>query len=217
MLFRDRQEAAYLLAEKLSKYRGQNPLVLAIPRGAVPMGRIIADAMGGELDVVLVHKLGAPGNPEFAIGSVSESGDLYLSDAARTMGISAAHIEQEIRDQMETLRRRREMYTPVRPPLDPSNRIVIVVDNGIATGATMIAALRSVRAKRPAKLIGAVAVAPPETLERMAKEADEVVYLAAPPNFYAVGQFFVDFSQVTDDEVVQLLKRTPKKAGKSGG
>lgn len=217
MLFRDRQEAAYLLAEKLSKYRGQNPLVLAIPRGAVPMGRIIADAMGGELDVVLVHKLGAPGNPEFAIGSVSESGDLYLSDAARTMGISAAHIEQEIRDQKETLRRRREMYTPVRPPLDPSNRIVIVVDNGIATGATMIAALRSVRAKRPAKLIGAVAVAPPETLERMAKEADEVVYLAAPPNFYAVGQFFVDFSQVTDDEVVQLLKRTPKKAGKSGG
>jgi predicted phosphoribosyltransferase len=156
---------------------------------------------------VLVHKLGAPGNPEFAIGSVSEGGDVFLSDAARAMGISHDRIEREVQAQLETLRHRRAMYTPIHPPIDPSNRIVIVVDNGIATGATMIAALRAVRAKRPAKLIGAVAVAPPDTVERIAKETDEVVCLATPLNFFAVGQFFLEFSQVSDEEVVAILKK----------
>jgi predicted phosphoribosyltransferase len=211
MLFQNRQEAAWLLAEKLKPYKGQNPLILAIPRGAVPMGQIIADALDGELDVVLVHKLGAPGNPEFAIGSVSESGEVFLTDTAAALGISEYHIAREIKTQLESLRRRRTVYTPVRPPIDPFNRIVIVVDNGIATGSTMIAALRAVRAKRPSKLIGAVAVAPPETLERIAKEADEVVYLAAPEIFHAVGQFFLDFSQVTDEEVIDILKQASQK------
>jgi len=208
MLFQNREEAAHLLAEQLKKYQGQNPLVLAIPRGAVPMAKIIADALGGELDVVLVHKLGAPGNPEFAIGSVSESGDVFLSDAARAMGISHDRIEREVQAQLETLRHRRAMYTPIHPPIDPSNRIVIVVDNGIAPCATMIAALRAVRAKKPAKLIGAVAVAPPDTVERIAKETDEVVCLATPLNFFAVGQFFLEFSQVSDEEVVTILKKS---------
>ena len=208
MLFQNREEAAHLLAEKLKKYQGQNPLVLAIPRGAVPMAKIIADALEGELDVVLVHKLGAPGNPEFAIGSVSEGGDVFLSDAARAMGISHDRIAREVQAQLETLRHRRAMYTPIHPPIDPSNRIVIVVDNGIATGATMIAALRAVRAKKPAKLIGAVAVAPPDTVERIAKETDEVVCLATPLNFFAVGQFFLEFSQVSDEEVVAILKKS---------
>jgi predicted phosphoribosyltransferase len=207
MLFQDRQEAARLLSEKLKSYEGQCPLILAIPRGAVPMGRVIADALDGELDVVLAHKLGAPGNPEFAIGSVSEGGDVFLSGAAAAMGISENYIAQEVKAQLENLRRRRALYTPVRSPINPFNRIVIVVDNGIATGSTMIAALRAVRVKQPAKLIGTVAVAPPETLDRIAKEADEVVYLAAPINFHAVGQFFLDFSQVSDDEVVALLKK----------
>ena len=208
MLFQNREEAARLLAEKLKQYKGQNPLILAIPRGAVPMGGIIADALEGELDVVLVHKLGAPGNPEFAIGSVSEGGDVFLTDAAEAMGMSQYRIAREVRTQLETLQRRRSLYTPVRPPIDPFNRIVIVVDNGIATGSTMIAALRAVRAKRPAKLIAVVAVAPPDTLERIAKEADEVVYLAAPESFHAVGQFFLDFSQVSDEEVVAILKKS---------
>jgi predicted phosphoribosyltransferase len=171
------------------------------------MGGIIANALDGELDVVLVHKIGAPGNPEYAIGSVSESGDLFLTDAAKAMGISQYYITREVQAQVKILKRRRALYTPVRPPIDSFNRIVIVVDNGIATGSTMIAALRAVRAKRPSKLIGAVAVAPPDTLKRIAKEADEVVYLAAPENFYAVGQFFLDFSQVSDEEVIDILKR----------
>ena len=212
MLFKDREEVARLLADKLTQYRGRNPLVLAIPRGAVPMSKIIADALGGELDVVLVHKLGAPGNPEFAIGSVSESGDVYISEDARLMRISSDYITREVKAQMETLKQRRALYTPTRASLDPSNRTVIVVDNGIATGSTIIAALRSVRVKKPSRLIAAVGVAPPETLERIAKEADEVVYLAAPPDFYAVGQFFQDFSQVSDEEVIAILRQTPKQS-----
>ena len=207
MRFENREEAAELLAERLSKYRGRNPLVLGIPRGAVPMARIIAEALNGELDVVLVHKLGVPGNPEFAIGSVSESGDIYLTIAAKGWGISQDYISREAKAQIEALRRRRALYTPVRTAIDPLNRIVIVVDNGIATGATMIAALRAVRARHPAELIGAVAVAPQETIDRIGKEADEIVCLEVPREFNAVGEFFRDFSQVTDEDVMASLQQ----------
>src|SRR5712691_5602841 len=131
MRFHNREHAARLLAEKLTAYRGQNPLVLGIPRGAVPMAKIIADALGGELDVVLVHKLGAPGNPELAIGSVDETGRVYLSKHVRELGIDDAYLEVEKQAQLKTLRKRRAQYTPVRPPLNPAGRIVIVVDNGI--------------------------------------------------------------------------------------
>ena len=217
VLFKNREEAAGLLAEKLARYRGRHPLVLAIPRGAVPMGKVIADAIDGEMDVVLVRKLGAPGNPEFAIGSVGESGDVYLSTDARALSIGEDYIDREARKQMETIRRRRALYTPVRPGIDPRGRLVIVVDNGIATGATMIAALRAVRAKQPARLIAAVAVVPPETLRRIEPEADETVYLEAPEEFYAVGQFFQEFSQVTDEEVIALLRQASRSIGASTG
>jgi predicted phosphoribosyltransferase len=212
MRFRNREHAAHLLAEKLAGYRGQRPLVLGIPRGAVPMAKIIADALEGDLDVVLAHKLGAPGNPELAIGSVDESGHLYLSDLVDELGVSQAYIKKEQQAQLETLHKRRAQYTPVRPPLDPSGRIVIVVDNGIATGASMIAALRAVRAKNPKKLIATVAVAPPETVARIQTEADEVVCLSTPTNFYAVGQFFDDFSQVTDEQAISILRESCAQA-----
>lgn len=212
MRFRNREHAARLLAEKLGAYRGQNPLILAIPRGAVPMGKIIADTLDGDLDVVLVHKLGAPDNPELAIGSVDESGHLYLNDHAYELGVDVHYIAREKQAQLQTLQKRRAQYTPVRPPLDPSGRLVIVVDNGIATGASMIAALRAVRAKKPAKLIASVAVAPPETIARMEKEADEVVCLYIPEFFMAVGQFFDDFSQVTDEQAIALLRQAQPAA-----
>ncbi len=212
MRFRNREHAAHLLAEKLSAYRGQHPLVLGIPRGAVPMAKIIAEALDGDLDVVLVHKLGAPGNPEFAIGSVDERGQVYLSDAVRELEISDRYIEQEKHAQLQTLHKRRAQYTPVRPPLDPSGRLVIVVDNWIATGASMIAALRAVRAQQPKKLIAAVAVAPPETVARIRAEADEVVCLSTPDYFYAVGQFFEDFSQVTDEQAIAMLRESCARA-----
>ena len=170
------------------------------------MAKIIADGLKGDLDVVLVHKLGAPGQPEFAIGAVDEKGRMYLTDVAAELEISPQYLAREKEEQLGILRRRRARYTPLRSPINPSGRVVIVVDNGIATGATMIAALRSVREQRPAKLVGAVAVLPVSTLREIRKYADEVVYLDTPEDFMAVGQYFEDFSQVTDEQVIAVLE-----------
>ena len=205
MVFEDRIDAARKLAQALAKYRGKNPLVLAIPRGAVPMGRIVADELGGELDVVLVRKLGAPGNPEFAVGAVDESGWTYLADYAADVGASQSYLADETATQLVTMRARRALYTPARPPIDPAGRIVIVMDDGLATGATMIAALHSVRARHPARLVCAVPVAAPESLEKVRSHADEIVCLDAPFGFHAVGQFYRTFGQVEDREVVATL------------
>jgi len=205
-MFSDRDDAARRLAERLRGYRGRNPLILAIPRGAVPMAKIIAERLGGEFDVVLVRKLRAPQQPELAIGSVNESGWTYLADYADAYGADAQYIESEKRLQLQTIRARRAQYTPIRPPLDPAGRIVIVIDDGLATGATMISALHGLRACKPAKLICAVPVAPPDTVAKVADLADEVVCLETPAFFQAVGQFYRDFGQVEDDEVIELLK-----------
>jgi predicted phosphoribosyltransferase len=205
MIFENREEAARLLAERLGAYRGKRPLVLAIPRGAVPMGRIVADALGGDLDVVLVRKLRAPDNPELAVGSIDESGRVYLEPRMRDLW-SRDYLEGEERLQLDTLRTRRDMYSRAKPPVDPAGRIAIVLDDGIATGSTMIAALRAVRASKPARLIAATAVAPPDTLRRIEREADEVVCIEAPPTLWAIGSFFRDFAQVTDDQVVATLE-----------
>lgn len=205
MVFEDRIAAAERLAEALVEYRGRRPLILAIPRGAVPMAQVIAARLGGEIDVVLVRKLRAPGNPEFAIGSVDESGWVYLADYATETGADEEYIRGETAVQLETIRQRRIQYTPVRPPHDPTGRIVIVIDDGLATGSTMIAALHSLRAENPAELICAVPVAPPETLKKIGIKADRVVCLSTPLNFQAVGQFYLDFPQVTDTEVISIL------------
>jgi putative phosphoribosyl transferase len=205
-MFHDRNDAAGKLAEKLKTYQGKNPLILAIPRGAVPMAKQIAGQLGGEFDVVLVRKLRAPWQPELAIGSVDESGWTYIAPFAASMGADADYIATEKKAQMETIRKRRSQYTPIRAPIDPSGRIVIVIDDGLATGATMISALHGLRERKPAKLICAVPVAPPDTLEKVGKLADEVVCLEAPEFFQAVGQFYRHFDQVEDDEVIALLK-----------
>jgi predicted phosphoribosyltransferase len=206
MFFRDRIEAGEVLARALMKWRGTHPLVVAIPRGAVPMARVVAEQLDGDLDVVLIRKLGAPGNPEFAIGAVDETGWTYLADYAESAGATPEFVAREVAAEMATMRRRREQYTPARAPMDAEGRVVIAVDDGLATGATMIAALHALRAKRPKRLICAVPVASEEALEKVRAYADEVVCLDAPAFFYAVGQFYRQFSQVTDDEVVALLR-----------
>jgi putative phosphoribosyl transferase len=209
MLFENREHAARLLARRLSAYyKNKNPLVLAIPRGAIHMAEIIADVLGGELDVVLVHKLGAPGQPELAIGAIDEAGNVFLS--AYGLDIDEAYLAAEKQAQLEILRKRRARYTPARGPIDPHDRIVIVVDDGIATGSTMTAALRAIRRSKPKKLVGAVAVASPFAARAMSREADAIVCLDVPAEFYAVGQFFKDFSQVSEEEVTAILqKREP--------
>lgn len=211
-MFESRIDAAQQLAAALARYRGRNPLVLAIPRGAVEMGRVLADELGGELDVVLVRKLGAPHNAEFAVGAIDETGWVYVADHAASAGADGAYLEREKRAQLEVLRRRRAQYTPARPPIDPKGRVAIVVDDGLATGATMIAALHAVRARGCARLICAVPVAAPESLERIRPDADEVVCVAAPPEFFAVGQFYREFRQVEDDEVITLLERRARRS-----
>ena len=206
VVFRSRIDAAQRLATALAMYKGRNPLVLAIPRGAVVMGRVLADELGGELDVVLVRKLGAPYSAEFAVGAIDETGWAYVAEHAGGAGADERYLEQEKQAQLETLHKRRAQYTPARSAIDPRGRVAIVVDDGLATGATMIAALHAVRAKQPERLVCAVPVAAPDSLANVRPYCDELVCLEAPPEFFAVGQFYSEFRQVEDDEVIELLR-----------
>lgn len=207
LMFTDRNQAAHLLAKRLMVWRGQNPLVLAIPRGAVPMAKVMAELLEGEFDVVLVRKLRAPHQPELAIGAVDESGWTLIAPHAASMEISAAYIEAEKRMQMKTIEKRRAQYTPVRPSINPAGRIVIVVDDGLATGSTMMAALHGLRLRQPKRLICAVPVAPADTLDKIRPLADELLCLQTPEFFEAVGLHYQHFPQVEDDEVIELLRK----------
>ena len=206
-MFKDRIEAAELLAQRLLRYRGQAPLILAIPRGAVPMGVELAQQLDGELDVVLVRKLCAPLQPELAIGAIDEGGHATLAHHAAAVGATPAWITAEKTRQTQVLQQRARMYRPMRPPVPVRGRLAIVVDDGLATGATMIAALTAVRRQRPARLVCAVPVASREALARVQALADETVCLSLPPLFQAVGQFYEHFPQVSDDEVAQCLNQ----------
>src|SRR3569832_554040 len=195
-LFVDRIDAARQLAPRLAGYGGKHALILAIPRGAVPMAREIAQQLGGELNIVLVRKIGAPFSAEYAVAAVDETGWTYVSPFAEAAGAGKDYIEEEKTRQIEVKKQRRAQYTPYRRLPDPAGRSVIVVDDGLATGATMIAALHAVRAKNPAELICAVPVASPDSLEKIAPLADKVICLHAPEGFMSVGQFYRYFPHV---------------------
>lgn len=169
------------------------------------MGRVLARALDADLDVVLVRKIPAPGNPEYAIGAVNEGGELFVSNenAAR---YGDHYLQRAARDQAALLRQRRERYTPARVPVDPAGRFVVVVDDGSATGATMETALRMVRQRGPARLVAALGAAPTQVVQSLGALADEVHCLVTASDFGSVGQFYADFGQVSDDEVVALLR-----------
>ena len=206
MLFTDRIDAAQRLGEALESYRGQNVLVLAIPRGAVPMGKVLAETLNGEMDIVLVKKLRAPQNEELAIGAVDEHGWVYMAPWAKRAGVQLEDIEREKAYQLGALEDRRRRYTPDRPPSNIEGRIVIIVDDGIATGSTMVAALHAARARNPKKLICAVPVASTDALARVSEFADDTVCLYSFDDFGSVGQFYRSFDQVSDEAVIAILK-----------
>lgn len=184
-------------------------IVLGIPRGGVPVADEIARSLGAPLDVFITRKIGAPFNPELAIGAIASDGTVFLDSALiRELGISPELIEMERKEQEGEIQRRMEMYRRGKPPLSLENRIVILADDGIATGATTIAALRAVRHNHPAQTILAVPVAPPPVIPILRDECDQVVVLDTPEPFVAVGYFFKDFEQVTDQEVIEILSRS---------
>ena len=210
-MFRDREDAARQLAAQLKGRVLHEPLVLAIPRGGVVTGAILARGLGAELDVVLSRKLRAPGQPELAIGAVSEEGQVYLNHHAEGfLDTLEDYLAEERRHQMEEIARRRRLFRKARPPARIAGRSVIVTDDGIATGSTMIAALKTIKGRKPRELIVAVPVASPERLQEVRHWCDEVVCLHSPEWFWAVGQFYENFPQVEDSEVERLLREFSK-------
>src|SRR4051812_44499701 len=212
-LFDNRREAGRQLAQALARYRDNDhrdsdPVVLALPRGGVPVGFEVANALAAPLDVLIVRKIGAPGHPELGIGAVIDGSEPHLvlnDEVVRQVRPSAAYIEDEKRRQLAEIERRRRRYVGDRPGIPVDNRTAIVVDDGIATGGTVRAALRGVAGLHPARLVLAVPLAPADTLADLSGDCDDVVCLATPEPFYAVGGHYRDFTQTEDEEVVRLL------------
>jgi putative phosphoribosyl transferase len=205
-LFADRREAGRGLAGALGRFRGEGPLVIALPRGGVPVGFEVARALQAPFDILLVRKLGAPFNPEYGIGAVAEGGVRFVrGEDVELIGITEDELEQLVSRELAELERRQRLYRGERQPLPVKGRTVILVDDGIATGGTAVAAGQALKARGAARVILAVPVAPAGTTERLAGDFDEVVCLHEPEGFFGIGQFYVDFGQLGDDEVIALL------------
>jgi putative phosphoribosyl transferase len=209
-LFRNRSEAGRALARRLLRFKDERPVVLALPRGGVPVGFEVAQALDAPLDLVLVRKIGAPFQPELAIGAVVDGGrpeTVLNEEMVREFQIPKSYIAEQSARELEEIERRRELYLAGRARAPVEGRTAIVIDDGIATGATMEAALHATRRADPKRLVLATPVAPPDTIERLRAQADEVVCLATPRLFDAIGAFYDDFRQLTDEEVIDLLRQ----------
>ncbi len=206
-MFKNREDAALQLAKRLKARSLKNPLVLAIPRGGVVVGAVLARELEAELDVVLARKLRAPFQAELAIGAVSEDGAVYLNALARQVpGVTEGYLDLERDYQLAEIGRRRGLFREVRPETHVSGRTVIVTDDGVATGSTMLAVLRVLNTRSPREIIVAVPVAPPETVEQLSGQCQHLECLLAPADFGSVGEFYRDFEQVDDRDVVRLLR-----------
>jgi putative phosphoribosyl transferase len=212
--FRDRAEAGRVLAERLRAYAGgDDVIVLALPRGGVPVGYEVAKELGAPLDVFVVRKLGVPGHEELAMGAIATGGVLVLDEAVvRALAISRAEIQRTVEAELRELERRETAYRGGRPPPALADQTVILVDDGLATGATMRAAALAVRRQRPERVVVAVPVAAGETCEEFRDEVDEIVCAVVPRPFRAVGLWYEDFSQTSDEEVRELLARAAERA-----
>jgi putative phosphoribosyl transferase len=213
MMFRDRKEAGERLAARLAHLKDRQPVVLALPRGGVAIAFEIARLLAAPLDIVLVRKIGVPWQPELALGAVSDGDtpEIFIDEhMAKELAIPEDYVRDETARQMAELERRRAIYCAGRPPVEVKNRTAIVVDDGIATGATMRVALRAVRRRGPARLVLAAPVAAAETLAALGRDADETVCLAAPEGLGAIGYYYDDFHQMSDAEVTDLLARAPQ-------
>ncbi|HEU5171869.1 MAG TPA: phosphoribosyltransferase family protein [Gemmatimonadales bacterium] len=207
-IYTDRAEAGRVLARQLAAHRGTHPVVLGIPRGGVPVAAVLAQELEGELDIVVARKLGAPFQPELALGAVTADGHRFLNDEIIALvGLDESYLDRATAEQRAEAQRREQRFRGDRQPVPLEGRTVILVDDGLATGATMRAAVRAVRARKPARLIVAVPVGAADTCEAIAREVDELVCPARPEPFRAVGVHYEQFEQVEDDVVARLLAR----------
>ena len=221
-MFRNREEAGRILADKLSQYRNDpTALILALPRGGVAVGYQLSLALHAPLDVFMTRKIGAPGNPEYAIGAMAETGSFYLNqEAISSLGVSRYELDRLIHVQEKEIARRKDLYRQGRPLPQLRGRTVLLVDDGIATGSTFIASALAIRNLQPRRLVGAIPVGPLSTIREVRPHVDELVVLMTPDLFYAVGNFFTDFTQVEDRDVIQylnlaeeaMLDRTPSSS-----
>jgi putative phosphoribosyl transferase len=214
--FADRSDAGRRLAKALARFATEQPLVLALPRGGVPVGYEIAQALDAPLDLVLVRKIGAPFQPELAVGAVVDGDQpetVINRDIVDEFQIPESWLKSEAARQLEEIQRRRRLYRAGRPKVEICDRTVIVVDDGIATGATMEAALHAIRRAGPRRLVLAVPMAPPDTIERLRPQVDEIECLIAPRYLGAIGMFYADFRQLSDDDVVDLLRLAAERPG----
>jgi predicted phosphoribosyltransferase len=210
--YRDRTEAGVELAKRLGAYANRaEAIVLALPRGGVPVAYEVARALHAPLDVFLVRKLGVPGHEELAMGAVA-TGDVRVLNAevVRALGIPSSVIDAVAAWELEEVRRRERLYRGDRPPPDVRGKTVILVDDGLATGSTMLAAVKALRLQQPARIVVAVPIAAPDTCELLRAEVDDVVCAVTPEPFYAVGLWYQDFSQTTDEEVRELLAQASR-------